>query len=94
MPQGDRTGPTGAGPMTGRGMGPCAGTNTPGYVTGGGGGFGRGMGMGRGFRNRFAGWWNAPQTPAQPMNKTDQVAALKAQMDQIQQQIKALGEAE
>jgi hypothetical protein len=24
MPRGDRTGPTGSGPMTGRGMGPCA----------------------------------------------------------------------
>lgn len=97
MPRGDRTGPAGAGPMTGRGMGICAGFNQPGFVTGGGYGCGRGIGrgMGLGFRNRFfAGWGNAPQTPAQPMNKEDQVAALKAQQAAIQQQIDALGDAE
>lgn len=78
----------GAGPMTGRGMGYCAGNNAPGYAMGGG-GFGRGMG--RGFRNRrFAGWRNMPQAPSQPMNKTDQIAALKEQMDAIQQQIDSL----
>lgn len=32
MPFGDRTGPAGLGPMTGRGMGYCAGFPTPGYV--------------------------------------------------------------
>jgi hypothetical protein len=87
MPRGDRTGPAGAGPMTGRGMGTCAGFNQPGFVTGG--GFGRGAG--RGFR-RFAGWWNAPQAPVQPANQADRISALKAQMNQIQQQIDALEE--
>ncbi len=49
MPGGDRTGPWGAGPRTGRGMGFCAGYNVPGYANPGGGfGYGRGMGMGRG----------------------------------------------
>ncbi len=53
MPRGDRTGPWGAGPMTGRGMGYCAGYDAPGYVDGGFGGrwFGRG---GRGFWGRGA----------------------------------------
>ena len=57
MPAGDRTGPTGSGPMTGRGAGFCAGFNAPGFTgagRGGFGGFGRGgyrAGMGR--RNRF-----------------------------------------
>lgn len=88
MPGGDRTGPLGAGPMTGRGAGFCA--NQPGFMTGG--GFGRGMGMGRGFRNRcFSGGWSILQTP-QPISKADQVAALKAQADRIQQQIDALEE--
>ncbi|MGB4046967.1 MAG: DUF5320 domain-containing protein, partial [Kiritimatiellia bacterium] len=41
MPRGDRTGPQGAGPMTGRGAGTCAGAATPGYA---GGGYGRGGG--------------------------------------------------
>ena len=91
MPRGDRTGPTGAGPMTGRGMGICAGNNAPGYAMGG--GFGRGMGMGRGFRNRFfAGGGVAPQTPVEPLNKTEQVSMLKEQMTRIQQQIEALGD--
>jgi hypothetical protein len=54
MPRGDGTGPAGQGPMTGRGMGYCAGFDVPGYANGGyiGGisrGFGRGFGRGRGF---------------------------------------------
>ena len=32
MPAGDKTGPLGQGPMTGRGLGYCAGYNTPGYA--------------------------------------------------------------
>jgi len=46
MPRGDRTGPWGEGPMTGRRMGPCA--RGMGY----GRGFGLGMGYGYG-RNYF-----------------------------------------
>ena len=64
MPGGDRTGPTGAGPMTGRGVGICAGYGVPGYMNPGfgraygagrGRGFGRGMGMGggRGWRHQY-----------------------------------------
>ena len=37
MPRGDGTGPAGMGPMTGRGLGPCAGYPTPGYTNPGGG---------------------------------------------------------
>ena len=96
MPRGDRTGPTGAGSMTGRGAGYCAGINAPGYISGGGGfGRGMGMGMGRGFRNRFfAGWGAAPQAPIEPLNKTEQLSALKEQMNRIQQQIEVLGDGE
>ncbi len=56
MPFGDGTGPQGAGPMTGRAAGFCAGYNMPGYANpigfrrGGGAGIGRG---GRGRRNWF-----------------------------------------
>ncbi|MEA3505965.1 MAG: DUF5320 domain-containing protein, partial [Elusimicrobiota bacterium] len=32
MPAGDRTGPAGRGPMTGRGAGFCAGSASPGYI--------------------------------------------------------------
>jgi len=55
MPRGDRTGPAGMGPMTGRAAGFCAGYNVPGFMNPVGGrgywGRGRGMGRGRGF------WW-------------------------------------
>lgn len=58
MPGGDRTGPWGAGPMTGRGAGYCAGYSMPGYMNPipgrgwygvGRGGFPRGGGRGRAF---------------------------------------------
>ncbi|NQU04453.1 MAG: DUF5320 domain-containing protein [Calditrichaeota bacterium] len=59
MPYGDRTGPMGAGPMTGRGAGDCSGSIRPdnmipnrgfGFRAGFGGGFG---GRGRGHRNQY-----------------------------------------
>ncbi|MBN1938456.1 MAG: DUF5320 domain-containing protein [Candidatus Aminicenantes bacterium] len=60
MPRGDRTGPMGMGPMTGRAAGSCAGYGMPGFMNpafgrGRGPGFGRGLGFGRGggFRGRF-----------------------------------------
>ncbi len=54
MPGGDRTGPMGMGPMTGRRAGYCAGSGAPGFVNRAlGGFFGRGRGGGRGWRNMF-----------------------------------------
>ena len=61
MPGGDRTGPRGLGPRTGRAAGYCAGYAVPGYMNpdvpgyGRGFGFGRGRGFGRGFRGRGRG---------------------------------------
>jgi len=57
MPGGDRSGPSGMGPGTGRAAGLCYGSDTPGFTTGGAGrGFGRRMGRGSagfgGFRGR------------------------------------------
>lgn len=65
MPYGDRTGPWGYGPMTGRGMGYCAGYPAPGFMNPGfgfgmGRGFGRGLGRGFGRGRFFLG------PPAQP----------------------------
>ena len=55
MPGFDRTGPDGRGPMTGRGLGYCAGNVQPGTMP-----YGRGLGRGnrrmpwgRGMGNRF-----------------------------------------
>ncbi len=59
MPGGDGTGPNGMGPMTGRGLGYCAGYDTPGFTrgVGMGRGYGRGFGRGRG-RGRGLGLGN------------------------------------
>ncbi len=48
MPRGDRRGPEGAGPMTGRGFGYCSGSGRPGYLEES--GYGRGRSGGRGLR--------------------------------------------
>ena len=49
MPGGNRTGPLGYGPMTGRRMGYCSGSQGPGYWHPGPGlGYGRGLGLGLG----------------------------------------------
>jgi len=66
MPAGDRTGPMGMGPMTGRAAGYCAGYSVPGYLNTVGGrgpglgfghGYGRGRGMGRGRMARRGGYY-------------------------------------
>ena len=63
MPGGDRTGPAGFGPMTGRGAGFCAGYPVAGYanaaVPGRGLGFGFGRGRGRGFGRGMGRSWAA-----------------------------------
>jgi len=81
MPRGDRTGPAGAGPMTGRGAGFCAGYQTAGFQTAGG-GFGRGCGRGFGFRNRFA-------QPVQPSQNAE-LGELKEQMTRIEKRLEEL----
>ena len=56
MPRGDRTGPNGMGPMTGRGLGYCNDYASPGFTRGiprGGAGFNYGRGLRRGFRGGF-----------------------------------------
>jgi hypothetical protein len=68
MPRGDGTGPAGFGPMTGRGVGYCAGYPVPGFANPGvprggrgrGRDWGRGVGQGRGprLRGRGFGFWN------------------------------------
>jgi hypothetical protein len=82
MPGGDRTGPMGAGPMTGRAAGFCAGYAMPGHMnpTGGrgqgfwgrgcGGGWGRGRGVGLGA-SRF----NWAPTPEQELESLKQQAS-------------------
>jgi len=97
MPRGDRTGPNGMGPMTGRGMGYCAGYNAPGFMNCG---FGRGMGRGRGAGfGRGFGWRRAalmqaqvepaPIYPAQP-TKEQELQMLENESTAIEQEQKEL----
>ncbi len=61
MPRGDRKGPDGLGPKTGRSLGFCSGEDTPGYVSNL-----PGMGMGRGPRDgrgRGRGFGNSEYNP-------------------------------
>lgn len=65
MPRGDRTGPAGMGPMTGRAAGYCAGYGAPGFanpIPQRGFGFGRGFRGGRGW----GGYGYAPQAAPPP----------------------------
>ena len=94
MPQGNRTGPTGQGPMTGRALGFCSGYNTPGCAKGFGGGVGRefgfgrsrgrgvGYGRGRNFGRPFTGHFSGfPWT--QSVSKDDEIKMLKAQAESL-----------
>jgi len=57
MPGGDKKGPNGEGPMTGRKLGLCTGNSEPGFMSGqpGGLGLGRAAGGGRGRGRGFSG---------------------------------------
>jgi len=67
MPSGDRTGPLGMGPMTGRRAGYCAGYNVPGYANPAP-GRGRSLGCGRGsgWRGGGFGWRHRFYATGQP----------------------------
>ena len=99
MPGGDRTGPVGAGPMTGRAAGFCGGYGAPGFMNrvfgGGGSGFGRGrgFGFGRGFRagaGRGFGFGYAGY--ASPMRAADEKEMLKGRNAEIEEELKAIKE--
>ena len=101
MPQGDRTGPVGAGPRTGRALGYCAGYDAPGFAHSRPGGFGWGLGRGRGMRHRFfAGapfGWGYPvySPPTREETLTDLKADadwLKAQLETVNKRIGELDE--
>jgi len=92
MPRGDRTGPAGQGPMTGRGMGYCAGYNSPGFTRGFGMGMGwgggrRGYGYGRGY---FGPNYNYPPPAQQEQAPEQEISVLKTQAGALQNQLKAI----
>ena len=102
MPRGDRTGPNGMGPRTGRGLGYCTGDQGPGFTSFGfGGGWGRrgggrGRGVGRGWRNmNFANDMAGRVYPVVPtITKDDEISwlesqaqGLKAALQEVQKQL-------
>ena len=109
MPRGNRTGPMGMGPRTGRGLGYCSGYNIPGYMHSAPIGRGRAWGgrMGRG-RGRGWGWGNQPgyaiSYPSfypEPISPTEEAKILeetledlKIQMKTVEKRIEALNKEE
>lgn len=109
MPRGDRTGPLGMGPKTGRAAGFCAGNDRPGFMNPAGGGrsFGRGAGCGggrgRGRRNMFLatglpGGQRFGAAPAvAPETETqllrEQVSALQAGLETVLRRLEELSAA-
>lgn len=95
MPRGDRTGPLGFGPMTGRAAGYCARYQLPGYMSsipicGFGGG------RGRGRRNWYyatglTGWQRAVDQPYGPtITKEQELAALKDQAEYLENTVNSI----
>jgi len=105
MPGGDRTGPVGRGPMTGRGAGFCAGYGVSGFTNpgyGAGGAFFGGRGR-RGRRNRFfatgvPGWQYFAGNPIpggmsfseQPGTPQNELDVLKGQAQYLENGLKEL----
>ena len=100
MPGGDRTGPVGRGPMTGRAAGFCAGFSGPGYANlSSGRGFGRGWGrgFGRGFWGRRMFWresnypepYNPPYRGVFPtQSKEEEKTYLEEMVQGLEEEIK------
>ena len=89
MPRGDRTGPLGDGPMTGRQLGYGAGYDSPGYTKGAGGGLGRGIrGRGRGF------FWSRPAVAPEDMaglpSRTDELGTIKSEVRELKNTLSSI----
>jgi len=100
MPRGDRTGPAGEGPLTGRQMGYCAGNDNPGFVNQGRGygrgfrgGFGYGGGSGPGFRHGYGNYY--PGSIPEVSEKTlieNEIRILKDQLSALEERLSKMGE--
>lgn len=99
MPGGDRTGPEGQGPRTGRALGFCSGYDEPGWTAEPGYGFGRGRG--RGFGRRY---WrrnprygsSQPTTSQPPQNPTEEnllkqhIQDLEAELSNVKKRLREI----
>jgi hypothetical protein len=80
----DGTGPRGQGPMTGRGMGNCAGTNRVGSRAGFGFGRGRGCGNGQGLGRSFV----SPKNNLQALESEKQ--SIEEELEILREEIETL----
>ena len=96
MPGGNKTGPEGQGPMTGRGLGYCAGYPNPGFLNNffGRGTFGRGrmfmIGMGAGFRGgrgSYSGYYPHEIHPYPSYSKKDELKNLEAHAQNLKKEL-------
>lgn len=102
MPRGDRSGPQGMGPKTGRALGLCSGYPAPGYANAGrgGGAGGRGLGLGRGQgRGQGRGRGLRAQAPpaaspsafsGAPLTPEQEAEALRRHAEDMQRQLHAI----
>ena len=100
MPGGNRTGPEGRGPMTGRRLGYCTGYQIPGYESsryGLGRGFGRGFGrgyLGRGRRfwygYRYPDFYDNPNPYPQNILKEEEKTYLEDIIKNFEEEIKLI----
>lgn len=93
MPWGDRTGPEGRGPMTGRGLGFCAGYNRPGFVRGvprGRPRLGRGRMMRRMPRRPMPEPVEAPLRRSAELSDADKKEIIEDEIKNIEQDLKEL----
>ncbi len=102
MPGYDRTGPEGAGPMTGGARGYCNPVNkgfNPGFIRGY--DYGRGLGLRRGFRSGFGfgmrrnygrcfRWYPVAFGPAYPVDAAEEMDMLKAEADYMQKSLETI----
>ena len=104
MPGFDRSGPMGAGPMTGGARGRCnpaTAATVPAYA--GGYGYGRGLGLGRGFRGGFGPgvgrgrgyssgytWYPPAVGPAYPVDPSNEMDMLKEDADYLKKSLDAI----
>jgi len=98
MPRGNRTGPMGMGPRTGRGLGYCSGETVPGYMHGApmgrgrgwGGGFGGGRGRGRGWGLQYRYAIDEPPYYPEPITAVEEAKLLEITLDNLKNQIKTI----
>jgi hypothetical protein len=87
MPGGDKTGPSGSGPKTGRGLGYCANNDQPGYsASQPAQGFGQGFGWRgrrRGQRNRFNAGFGSRRGRGSFAIENQEIDALKAETQEL-----------